>query len=202
MDHGEGEPIDAGEMEGVNDKLSLTLIRTREEAELRASSVDFCEPERGPVSEPVAKAKETDEGPELPDTEGGALLRPPVVLGFWLAALGATDICHVAGLGEAGETCVGPALPLEVVGGMGALPRWPRWLEFTDRWVGNGAAACRTRHQTPTGRRETKRSDVRHKQTKTEVGGAKGSGDPWTPPLSKDLFKEAEHLRHVQLYVF
>ena len=54
MDHGEGEPIDAGEMEGVNHGLSLTLLRTRSEAELRASSADFREPERGPVSELVA----------------------------------------------------------------------------------------------------------------------------------------------------
>ena len=140
MDHGECEPLDAGGMEGVNGELSLRLLRTQEEAELRASTAEFREPERGPLSEPVAKAKEADEGPELPDTEGRTLLRPPVVLGFWLAALGASDTgCHVAGSGAAGETCVGPALPLEVVGGMGASPRWPPWLEFTGE-LGGGRA--------------------------------------------------------------
>ena len=65
MDHGEGEPIDAGGMEGVNGGLS--------------------------------------------------------------------------DLGEAGETCVGPALPLKVVGGIGALPCWPRLLEFTRELAGGRA---------------------------------------------------------------
>ena len=67
--------------------------------------------ERWPVSEPFAEAAETEEGRELPETEGHTLGSP--VLGFWLAALRASHAdCRVAGRGEVGETCVGPLGPL------------------------------------------------------------------------------------------
>ena len=138
-----GKPfVSAKAAEGVNDTL--------EDAELRASSpADRREAEPGPVSEPVADAAETDEGREFPETEGHTLLRPPVVLGFGLAApLRASD----AGLGEAGESGVGPALPLDAVGCMGALPHRPRWLGFTRGLVGGGAEPVADAAETDEGR--------------------------------------------------
>ena len=105
-------------------------VRTLEEAELRTSLADRREPARGPLSDPFAEATEA---------EGRTPLRPPVVLGFGLVALRASDAgCCVADLGETGEICVGPALTLEI-GGMGVLPHRPRWLEFTRELAGGGA---------------------------------------------------------------
>jgi hypothetical protein len=93
--------------DGVNGPGPVRALE--EDTELRAA----------PVSEPFAEAVETEEGREMPETEGHTL-RSPVVLGFRLAAaLRASHAdCRVAGRlgGEVGETCVGPLLPVEDLG--------------------------------------------------------------------------------------